>query len=161
MESNIYWYVIPMALFVLFFKKVIGLMIIIPRLHKIYYRTYVKFCIESRIKNLECWSVVILETLVSRSLAMIRFRPGIWDGPCFLFMMGHLWLKKVYFIHLLMALIQCTCAVLEKARLLRQWSCMSFLGLPRIPYAIYSLKMANLSLSWFSSFLGGIISSNL
>ena len=60
---------------------------------------------------------------------------------------SYLWLKKVYFVHLLMALIECTCAV--------------FLGVLRIPYAIYSLKMANLSLSWFSSFLGGIISSNL
>ena len=33
---------------------------------------------------------------------------------------SYLWLKKVYFIHLLMALIECTCAVLEKARLMRQ-----------------------------------------
>src|SRR4029434_1984757 len=26
---------------------------------------------------------------------------------------SYLWLKKVYFVHLLMALIECTCAVLE------------------------------------------------
>src|SRR4029434_11191177 len=56
---------------------------------------------------------------------------------------SYLWLKKVYFINLLMALIECTCAV------------MIFLGPLRIPYAIYALKMANLSLSWFSSFLRG------
>src|SRR4029434_9297842 len=56
---------------------------------------------------------------------------------------SYLWLKEVYIFNLLLALIECTCAV------------MIFLGPLRIPYAIYALKMANLSLSWFSSFLGG------
>src|SRR4029434_914614 len=54
---------------------------------------------------------------------------------------SYLWLKKVYFVHLLMALIECTCAVLENVhvRNYRQCSqCGRFVGKADTVFKMFS-----------------------